>query len=180
MSCWRTHRAAGPGNCARPTPGLDQLSCTDANHGLNKSAAIFSRPPRDAVQRRKRECVAVFFMDLDRFKAVNDSYGHDSGRPAPVEVGRRLAGREHPGFGDRTLGGDELVLAVSEYDDQFDRWRQRRQSPIKVDPHQFGVLSIGIDLSAGLRGTRTPGCAMRIAMYQPESDSTSMSLQPAP
>jgi diguanylate cyclase (GGDEF)-like protein len=60
---------------------------------------------------RRREPFAVVFVDLGRFKAVNDAYGHDMGDRVLVEVGRRL----RVAFPDRFVcryHGDEFVIVV--------------------------------------------------------------------
>lgn len=132
---------------------LDQLSRTDAITGLNNRRHFLETLDAMLGAAAEKECVAVFFMDLDRFKAVNDSYGHDVGDRLLVEVGCRLAGVNIPDSVIARLGGDEFVLAVrGEYErDQFEpmAWQLLSlfQSPIKVDPHQFRVsLSIGITI----------------------------------
>ena len=56
-----------------------------------------------------RESVALLCMDLDRFKAVNDVFGHAVGDSLLREVGRRLAAVSHGAFLAR-LGGDEFAV----------------------------------------------------------------------
>ena len=58
--------------------------------------------------------VAVLFVDLDRFKAVNDSLGHASGDAVLREIANRLAGCCLPGNVLARLGGDEFLLIIQE------------------------------------------------------------------
>ncbi len=58
------------------------------------------------------ELVAVLFIDLDRFKAINDSLGHASGDAVLCQVATRLAGCCQPGSLLARVGGDEFLMIV--------------------------------------------------------------------
>jgi len=60
--------------------------------------------------RRTNASLAVFLVDLDGFKAINDTYGHAIGDLVLVEVGRRMAAQLQPGDTLARLGGDEFVI----------------------------------------------------------------------
>jgi diguanylate cyclase (GGDEF)-like protein/PAS domain S-box-containing protein len=75
-----------------------------------------------AIKRAEREChqIAILFIDLDRFKAINDSLGHQIGDKLLYEVSRRIKQsiRESDVVG--RLGGDEFLVMMDTVQDQDD------------------------------------------------------------
>jgi diguanylate cyclase (GGDEF)-like protein len=76
--------------------------------GLANRVRFFDELTRIA----RRSDVAVLYLDLDGFKAVNDALGHARGDEVLVEVGRRLQATVRPGDLVARLGGDEFAVAV--------------------------------------------------------------------
>src|SRR5206468_1317617 len=70
----------------------------------------------DASHRSKR-AVGLLYVDLDGFKAVNDSGGHVAGDRTLVEVAKRLRSTLRPGDTVARLGGDEFVIVCDGVDD---------------------------------------------------------------
>jgi diguanylate cyclase (GGDEF)-like protein len=66
--------------------------------------------------RRSGKLVAILFIDLDRFKSINDDHGHQAGDGLLVAVGRRIAGLLRPGDTVARLSGDEFVVLCEELD----------------------------------------------------------------
>ncbi len=90
----------------------------------------------------------LFFLDLDRFKDVNDRLGHELGDKVLVEVGARLR-RELDGIGAvARLGGDEFLVAITEDIDQHDLARDviaALEEPFKIDAEEIHIsASVGI------------------------------------
>jgi diguanylate cyclase (GGDEF)-like protein len=64
--------------------------------------------------------VAVFFIDLDHFKEVNDTFGHDAGDQVLVEIGRRLSSFSRRVDTVARIGGDEFVVLCASLRDEDD------------------------------------------------------------
>ena len=67
--------------------------------------------------RRSSKTSAVFFVDLDRFKAVNDSFGHEVGDQLLIATATRLTDVLRPGDTLARLAGDEFVILCEDLDD---------------------------------------------------------------
>ena len=90
----------------------------DTLTGLPNRAQLLDRL-RQAIARaqaRGDACFAVLFLDLDRFKLVNDSVGHAVGDELLVEVGRRIVGAMREGDTVSRLGGDEFAILAEDLD----------------------------------------------------------------
>jgi len=90
------------------------LAHHDALTGLTNRAMLRQRLEHAiALARRTGEVVAVFCLDLDRFKGVNDGLGHAAGDALLREVGRRLLTAVRETDTVARLGGDEFVIVQS-------------------------------------------------------------------
>ncbi|WP_336961562.1 putative bifunctional diguanylate cyclase/phosphodiesterase [Sphingobium aquiterrae] len=91
-----------------------RLAHTDSLTGLPNRRFFFSRLEELIAQRRKdREPFVVGVMDLDRFKPVNDTYGHVLGDRLLGEIGDRLYAVSGPDMVIARLGGDEFGLILT-------------------------------------------------------------------
>ncbi len=98
--------------------------------------------------------VALLFVDLDRFKTVNDTFGHALGDRLLVSLGERLAGLMRDGDTIARLGGDEFVILAEELRTDTDalavaeRVLRALREPFSIDSSEVSVLaSIGVSVS---------------------------------
>jgi diguanylate cyclase (GGDEF)-like protein/PAS domain S-box-containing protein len=103
------------------------------------------------AQRSEQRRYAVLFLDLDRFKTVNDSLGHTFGDRLLVDMARRLERCLRPGDSVARLGGDEFTILLDDIVDAndatrvADRIERELESPFEIDSHEvFTSASIGI------------------------------------
>lgn len=92
---------------------LDYLAYHDHLTGLSNRLLLFSRLEHCiSLSRRERKSAALLMMDLDRFKDVNDSFGHLAGDELLQQVAQRLSNRLRDIDTITRLGGDEFALLL--------------------------------------------------------------------
>ncbi|HLL72564.1 MAG TPA: PAS domain S-box protein [Pyrinomonadaceae bacterium] len=143
----------------------------DALTGL-PNRNLFTDHLQMAVERARRHddyVFAVLFLDLDRFKNVNDSLGHTVGDQLLVALSRRLQHCLRPSDVVARLGGDEFAILLNDIGAQpaaavalAERVQQELMQPFNLGGHEvFTTASIGIALST--TGYETPEAVLRDA-----------------
>lgn len=97
--------------------------------------------------------IAVFFVDMDNFKFINDSLGHDIGDMLLKIVAERLAGCVRSGDTVARQGGDEFVIVISDQSISdhatliADKMQELIAQPFCIDEHELVITcSIGISI----------------------------------
>ncbi len=98
--------------------------------------------------------VAVAFIDLDRFKPINDLFGHNIGDWVLVEVGRRLQHVVRSGDLSARIGGDEFVVVALGYDQTGDAALASRIEQVLEQPIDTGLGPMEIHASVGVVAAR--------------------------
>ena len=94
---------------------LNRLALHDPLTGLPNRATLHDRLAQALARRQRHDSVlAVLFVDLDRFKTVNDRLGHAAGDAVLQTVAGRLVGALRPGDTVARLGGDEFVVVCED------------------------------------------------------------------
>ena len=135
---------------------LSHLAHTDQLTGL-PNRSLFNDRLRTALARRARGThqVALMYLDIDRFKSINDTYGHGTGDEVLRAFGHRLTGMVRAADTVARLGGDEFVIILEEIKDSRDACRvadkiiEGMTAPIIVEGQPLAVTaSIGVACSA--------------------------------
>ncbi|HEX5331420.1 MAG TPA: EAL domain-containing protein [Cellulomonas sp.] len=116
-----------------------------------------------AMHARNDKLVAVVFADLDHFKRINDSLGHDAGDRMLRIVADRMRTSVRPGDTVARIGGDEFVVVLEQIDsaEQAGELLQRIQTSVELPLQLDGHLLLPL-MSAGLTVDDGSGDALRV------------------
>lgn len=116
--------------------------------------------------------VAVYFVDLDRFKEINDRFGHAIGDDVLIAVSNRLVGVIRSDDFVGRLGGDEFVvacpgLALDEVEATVERFRRAVEVPVHTSGRQIDIaLSIGVAVASDEDGLESVVDRSDSSMYR--------------
>lgn len=147
----------------------------DALTGLKNRRAILTDLQRNfALAKRTGQGVLVAFIDLDEFKTINDTYGHEVGDQFLIETSRRLQGGVRASDELGRWGGDEFVLiglTASTRPDEMERAAaemRRRLVPLLIGSYAFDEYSFDY-----------PGASFGITSVDPSATSLQAALKAA-
>lgn len=119
---------------------------------LDRLTGALNRSSRSAA------LTGVLFVDLDRFKFVNDSYGHEAGDRVLIEIAGRLDDTVRPGDTIARLGADEFVVLCENLEDESEalrvaeRLQLRLLSPTHPRASETHLLTSSIGVAVGRPG----------------------------
>ncbi|MHA6493152.1 7TM diverse intracellular signaling domain-containing protein [Pseudomonas borbori] len=137
---------------------LEEMATHDPLTGLANRSGL-AHHLRSAMLRtaRREETLALIMIDLDGFKPINDTHGHEAGDQLLQVVANRLGSVARSSDFVARFGGDEFIVVAEQIADQAaadalgERLRQAIRQPVSLDGNLLTVgASIGISLSDGV------------------------------
>jgi diguanylate cyclase (GGDEF)-like protein len=132
----------------RLTAELERRALTDPLTGLANRAA-FSAALSSMIERDAPDALAVVLIDLDGFKTVNDTQGHDAGDELLVEIASLLSHMAPPGGVVARLGGDEFAVIT--------RWNDAAQLAQRIESGVAALRPGLIGASVGVARSQEDG-----------------------
>ena len=140
---------------------VKQLAHFDTLTGLPNRAMFMARLAQEmAYAQRKRLPLALMLLDLDHFKGINDTMGHDQGDHLLVQAGQRIKACLRQSDTVARLGGDEFIIILSDVGDG---------QPIeRVAEKVLDALGVPFKLEAG---TGFVSASLGIALYPRDAET---------
>jgi len=147
---------------------LEKLAMNDSLTGLPNRFCIQNRLNSLFMEvKREKTLFTVIMMDLDRFKDINDTLGHDSGDQVLIEVGLRLKDALRPTDFLGRLGGDEFAILLADEDEEGAKTVAMKLQATLEPSFYLSDMAFSISASIG------------IAIFPQHGDTTSTILKSA-
>jgi len=139
----------------RPLDELEQHAWSDSLTGLANRRSILRTVDREVVD--SEHVVSLAILDIDRFKRVNDTYGHQVGDEVLIEVARRAEASLTKGATIGRLGGEEFLIVMPDCDESA-AWDlcERIRTSVQASPIQHSDGALDVTVSLGLASGRGP------------------------
>jgi len=154
---------------------METLAFFDPLTGLSNRRLFIDRLEKAVSESRRRSSfIALLFIDLDQFKRINDSLGHEAGDQLLVEIARRLETSVRESDTVSRIGGDEFTVLLSDIDSSngvrhiCEKILTRLGKPIAIN-NQEVITTVSIGITLGPSDGDTGSTLMRnadMAMYQ--------------
>lgn len=130
---------------------LERQANYDGLTGLPNRQLLHDRLNQAVSTQRQIHSISVVFIDLDYFKVINDSLGHNSGDEVLRHVAERLRSSVRDGDTVARIGGDEFVLILNDQTNEDVIFRAMKRIISKVsEPMRIGNRELNITCSAGI------------------------------
>ncbi len=153
---------------------MHSLAHTDALTGLSNRRGLQARLGAALQQRAPNQLVAVYLLDVDGLKPVNDRYGHDAGDQLLIAVAKRLQASMRNLDVVARLGGDEFVVMTdglaqpAQAEVLAQKLLDAARAPIQIDGHRHCAVSLTIGYVIAPLDGQDPDALLRradAAMY---------------
>jgi diguanylate cyclase (GGDEF)-like protein len=156
----------------RYVAGLRPAETSAAADGAGGTAATIDGPAASAkiqpdAPRDLSGSATVLLMDLDRFKEVNDTLGHDVGDQLLEQVGQRLRRLEHEETMVARLGGDEFAVLLGTDDVHVEGMVQRIMRDFR-NPFYLGDVDLDVSASIGIAVAPQDGSSAALLLRRAE------------
>ncbi|MGQ4878846.1 putative bifunctional diguanylate cyclase/phosphodiesterase [Billgrantia sp. LNSP4103-1] len=132
---------------------IQQLIYWDSITGLPNRRCFMERLDEACEQARLRDnCLGLLYLDLQRFRQINDTQGHELGDQILAEIAGRFGAQAEPGEFVARLGGDEFMVLLTDtrpaaMAHAIERYRNSLISPIQLAERSFSIsASVGAAL----------------------------------
>ena len=134
---------------------IDRLAHIDELTELANRASFYHQlNQRCARATRQHEAFGLMFIDLDRFKPINDAFGHDAGNVVLRDFAQRLKAAVPSGCTVGRLGGDEFAVLLPQHDDA--EWSRVVAQVLDAASRPFTYEGSALTLSASIGVSRFP------------------------
>ncbi|TWT09287.1 sensor domain-containing diguanylate cyclase [Planomicrobium sp. CPCC 101079] len=155
---------------------LEEMMVRDLLTGLHNRAYLVGHFERNTEENQP---YALLYVDLDRFKAVNDQYGHEAGDELLKKVASVFQEVAPPGSIVARIGGDEFVLLIPDSTEDLEEAKETASSilhelsdkPVRVQKWEFDIsASVGITYAEPGKDLETLMNQADQAMYEAKND----------
>lgn len=161
---------------------MRHMAMHDAMTGLPNRTLFVERLAQELDRaQRDNSIVALFALDIDMFKRINDVYGHAAGDALLVETAQRLTGAARRMDTIARLGGDEFAIIMPNQQELADasafaaRIVQAFDQPFNINGHEFvSTISVGVAISSREQNSLTELLrAADVALYRSKAEGRS-------